>query len=190
MSLVTYKGITFDYSNPTAEMINPIDITKSLSRINRFIGHSKRGYSVAEHTWYCYTMANVLKYSERERLLVLLHDFTEAYVGDCPTPLKKLLPEFAVIEEKVEMAIYDYFGIKPPTEEEYQKIKAVDATMLVIEMRDLTFHNWENFINDNVIKEMLDDDFFVIDESELSEDEMAKVLYILLQSHFVNPLKK
>ncbi|MFZ7763747.1 HD domain-containing protein [Bacillus licheniformis] len=95
MSLVTYKGIKFIYPNPTPEMIDIDDIVQSLTRINRFVGHSKRAYSVAEHSIYCYEMAKKLGYSNRECLLTLIHDFTEAYVGDCPAPLKELLPKFS-----------------------------------------------------------------------------------------------
>lgn len=174
MSLVTHKGIEFDYINPTKEMIDVDDIIHSLININRFIGHSSRAYSVGEHTFYCFMMAQMLGYTTREKLLVLIHDFTEAYVGDCPTPLKKLLPEFALIEEKVENAICERFGIEPPTEEEFKKIKAIDMTMLVVEMRDLTEHSWENFVNEQVIAGMLSQDYLNLDPDKYMNKTVLK----------------
>lgn len=178
MSLVTYKGIEFDYINPTPEMIDVEDIIRSISRLNRFVGHSTRAYSVGEHTYFCLVMAELLGYSYREQLLVFLHDFTEAYVSDCPAPLKKFLPEFAVIEERVEHAIYKHVGIAPPTQEEYAKIKSIDLSMLVIEMRDLTVHSWENFIFDNTHTEILDHPELYIDkEGFISERLLRDVLH-------------
>ncbi len=60
MSLVTYRGTKFNYENPTPEMIDVFDILRSLPRLNRFVGHSKRAYSVGEHSLLCYQMADKL----------------------------------------------------------------------------------------------------------------------------------
>ena len=178
MSLVTYKGTEFNYLNPTKEMIDIDDILRSLPRLNRFVGHSSRAYSVGEHTFMCLVMAQLLNYSTREQLLVFLHDFTEAYVNDCPAPLKMLIPEFSVIEERVEKAIYEYVGIEPPTEEEYVKIKRIDLSMLVIEMRDLTVHEWENFINEHTYAEVLDDEALKLDtEHPIGENLLKELLF-------------
>lgn len=182
MSLVTYKGTEFDYINPTKEMIDIDDILRSLPRLNRFVGHSKRAYSVGEHTLMCFIMSRLMGYTLREQLLVFLHDFTEAYVNDCPAPLKKLIPEFSVIEERVEKAIYEYVGIEPPTEEEYVKIKRIDLSMLVIEMRDLTVHEWESFINEYTYTEVLDAEELNLDgveDSFLEEEELRQVLHFI-----------
>lgn len=177
MSLVTYKGTEFDYLNPTPKMVDIEDILRSIVRLNRFVGHSARAYSVGEHTFYCYAMAVKLGYSLREQLLVLVHDFTEAYVSDCPAPLKRLLPDFSKIEARVEDVIYQYIGIEPPTEEEQLKIKRVDLTMLVVEMRDLTVHQWENFINDYTYEEVLDEQILKLyQDTTVNEDRLRYVL--------------
>jgi uncharacterized protein len=170
MSLVTYQGTKFNYINPTKAMINIMDILRSLPRLNRFVGHSSRAYSVGEHTFFCLLMAEKLGYSIREQLLVFIHDFTEAYVGDCPAPLKRLIPDFSIIEGRVEEAICAYLGIEPPTEEEMIKVKRIDLTMLVLEMRDMTVHEWESFIDENTYTEILNDDDFILTNSAFANE--------------------
>lgn len=155
MTILGYSGLPFDYTNPTKEMVSIEDIIHSLPRLNRFVGHTSRPYSVGEHTLYCSVMADFLGYSHREQLLVLIHDFTEAYVGDCPAPLKNLIPDFGLIEEKVEFAICDYIGIKPPTPEEFIKVKRIDKTMLINEMRALTKHNWREYLAEDIAVDMI-----------------------------------
>lgn len=182
MSLVTYEGTAFNYLKPTKEMVSITDILRSLPRLNRFVGHSSRAYSVGEHTFFCLVMAEKLGYSPREQLLTFVHDFTEAYVGDCPAPLKRLIPDYSVIEGWVEEAIYEYIGIEPPTEEEYLKIKRIDMTMLVIEMRELTVHEWKSFINDYTYLEMLEDDEFKLVEVNFSESILNRMLHELYRT--------
>ncbi|QIW89863.1 putative 5'-nucleotidase [Bacillus phage Izhevsk] len=153
--LVTYTGKAFDYNNITKESICVDDIAHSLAHINRFVGHSSRPYSVGEHVLWCLYMAKELGYSTRLQLLTLIHDFEEAYTGDCPTPLKVLLPEFSVIAKKVENAIYEHIGIEPPTAEEKYLIKRIDLTMLAIEMRDLTLHAYHEFVDEHTYTDFL-----------------------------------
>lgn len=171
-TIITYQGKQFDYLAPTAEMVSIDDILCALPRINRFVGHSSRAYSVAEHTFFCLVMAEELEYTTREQLLVLIHDFTEAYVSDCPSPLKNLLPDFSAIEENVEKAICEYIGIEPPTDEEFIKIKKIDMTMLVVEMKQLTHHDWNDFPSDTIYAEYLDSPIF--DLSEPLHEDLAK----------------
>lgn len=154
--LVTYTGKLIDYDNITKDDICLEDIAHALVKINRFNGHSSRAYTVAEHSIRCLQMAIILGYTNRQKLLVFIHDFTEAYVGDCPAPLKRKLNRFVEIEADVERAIYEHFNIEPPTEEEYRLIKKIDLTMLAIEMRDLTLHKYENFINENTYSEVIE----------------------------------
>uniref|UniRef100_A0AB39C736 HD domain-containing protein n=1 Tax=Bacillus phage KoopaTroopa TaxID=3234046 RepID=A0AB39C736_9CAUD len=162
--LVTYTGKVFDYNNITKESINIEDIAHSLSHLNRFVGHSSRPYSVGEHVLWCLYMAKELGYSKRLQLLTLIHDFEEAYTGDCPTPLKVLLPEFSVIAKKVENAIYEHIGIEPPTAEEKHLIKRIDLTMLALEMRDLTLHAYHEFVDENTYTDFLSHPKFELDK--------------------------
>lgn len=179
--IVTYTGRYFDYGNITKDSINLEDIVHALARTNRYMGHTKRAYSVGEHTLNCYILARDLGYSLREQLLVFIHDFTEAYCGDVNTDLKNLLPEYKKIEREIELAICDYLGIAPPTEAEEKKVKRIDYTMLVMEMRDLTHHDYLEQIKgmeDYVIMDVVNNPiYYVPDEDKaVSEDEVISQL--------------
>ncbi|MFQ3543677.1 hypothetical protein Q7A53_06295 [Halobacillus rhizosphaerae] len=178
--LATFSGRKFDYFDIKKESIHIDDIFRALPRLNRFVGHSSRAYSVGEHSINCVFMAEALGYSPREQFLVFMHDFVEVYMCDCPSPLKNLLPDFVKIEEQVEAVIYEYFNIEPPTQEEKAKIKKVDWTMLVIEMRDLTMHEHESFINDNTHVEILEKSKITQPQQMVSEEEIRDQLYAVL----------
>jgi 5'-deoxynucleotidase YfbR-like HD superfamily hydrolase len=64
----------------------------------------------------------------------LLHDAAEAYLGDVSTPLKQLIPEYKVIEHRVERVICQAFDLPFPLD---PSIKQADLRMLVTEKRDL-----------------------------------------------------
>jgi len=179
MTLKTYTGRIFDFGNINKDNVHIDDILLSLPRLNRFVGHSSRAYSVGEHTLFCYLMAKKLGYSTRETLLTFIHDFTEAYVSDCPAPLKRLLPQFEHYEAQVELAICEYLGIEPPTEEEHLKVKRIDLTILVVEMRDLTLHDYEHFLNEYTYDEMLEDDDFKLSETVMGEDSIRITLKVI-----------
>jgi uncharacterized protein len=174
--LVTYTGKHFDFHNITKELIYFPDIFHSLPKLNRFVGHSIRPYSVGEHTFIGLMMAEKMGYTPLQKLHWFIHDFTEAYVGDCPAPLKKLIPQFSEYEEKVENAILERLGLKPLTDEELHLVKRIDFTMLVLEMRDLTLHDWENFIDDYTYLEVLNDDDFKISQQPFDTNELARIL--------------
>lgn len=171
--LVTISGRSFDYKNITKDSIYIPDVIHSLTGIGRFNGHSTRIYTVGEHTLMCLIMAEKLGFSNRMKLLVFLHDFTEGYCGDCPAPLKYLLPQFQEVEANIETAIYEHLDIEPPTEEEYNLIKRIDLTMLAIEMRDLTKHDWESFVGEHTYTRMLEDNEMKLD-NELWDRDLLK----------------
>lgn len=87
----TRSGVAVDLLNPQEEDIHLPDIAYALARINRFTGHGKRFYSVAQHS---VLIAQHLLLTTGERDLALgglLHDAAEAYLGDISSPLKAAL---------------------------------------------------------------------------------------------------
>lgn len=108
MQLSTYKG-WFDYQDP--ELVDIDDITRSVSRQPRYLGHTVSPYTVAQHSVAMAKLAKVKGLSEDTQLAALMHDAAEAYCGDLPHPLKKVLPKYQEIVEQVEEIIakkYDY----------------------------------------------------------------------------------
>lgn len=70
------------------------DIAHSLAMQCRFGGHCFNFYSVAEHS---INVAKLLpSMYQREGLM---HDAGEAYTTDLPTPIKKMVPDFAKVED-------------------------------------------------------------------------------------------
>ena len=66
----------------------------------------------------------------------------EAYLGDMVKPLKVLLPEFAVLEDKVSAIIAATYGLDFS---DYAPIKRADLIALATEKRDLMPHSAERW---------------------------------------------
>lgn len=125
----THKNIRFDFNNLTEEQVIITDIAHSLSMICRFNGHCDKFYSVAEH---CVLGSHAEELETYEqKLCFLLHDASEAYLGDITAPLKALLPEYSKIEKEVQDLILNKFGMLPYYEVDL--IKKVDLRMLQTE---------------------------------------------------------
>lgn len=127
--ILTSTGKHFDLIDPQPEMINILDIAHGLSNCCRFAGHSRYFYSVAQHS----TLASQIV-PEGFELEALLHDASEAYLGDVTRPLKQLLPNYRAIEKKVEAAIRAAFGL-PSIQSD--AVGHADRVMLATERRDL-----------------------------------------------------
>lgn len=125
----TWSGVRFDLLDPRPEDVHVEDIVHALANVNRFTGHARWAYSVAEHS------VNVAELvSPAHRKIALLHDATEAYVNDLAAPLKRLpaLAGYRDIERGVWQAIaarFDLPAAVPP------EVKRADLVMLDIERR-------------------------------------------------------
>lgn len=84
---------------PEASDINIHDVALSLSRISRWGGRTradKIAFSVAQHSVICSYLV-----PQEDKLEALLHDATEAYLGDVISPLKRRLKDlYAPIERR------------------------------------------------------------------------------------------
>lgn len=108
-SITVTGGAYFDILNPTSYDY-PIEvIANALSNLCRYTGHVTRFYSVAEHS-----VLVSKAVPQRYALEGLLHDASEAFVGDVSSPLKKLLPEYQTIEDNIQSAIANHFDLVYP----------------------------------------------------------------------------
>lgn len=126
-SITLSSGEHYHYLEPDPRVVNIEVIAASLSKQCRFSGHTRRFYSVAEH---CYWASRVV--ARGHELAALLHDAAEAFVVDVPTPLKMLLPDYRVIEDRAHDVVAKVFGVTWTPE-----VKQADLVMLATEKRDL-----------------------------------------------------
>lgn len=107
------------------------DIAHALSNLARFTGHTRTMYSVAQHSWH---VSEILP--RRLRLHGLLHDASEAYLGDVSRVLKHFpsMWPYREMEARMQTRICEAFGL-PAVEPE--AVKAADLVLLATERRDL-----------------------------------------------------
>ena len=118
--LATASGGMWSIENPRPEQVHLADLAAGLSRACRYAGQLSEEaefYSVAEHSVIMTSWAHErgLVRSRSEALFYLLHDGSEAYFGDMPTPLKALIPDFRRLEDRAQSVIYGAFGISTDT---------------------------------------------------------------------------
>ncbi|UBN55277.1 HD family hydrolase [Pantoea agglomerans] len=128
--ITTQSGKHFDFNNISPDAICIEDIACALSNLCRFTGHVQDFYSVAQHSVHVSYLV-----PPTFALDALLHDAAEAYIGDCVSPLKALLPDYQEIEKRVELAVAKRFGIR--TLGKWPEVKRADLIMLATERRDL-----------------------------------------------------
>lgn len=147
----TYSGRAYDFENPDPESIVLEDIAHALSNACRYAGHTKRFYSVAEHS---VLVSRILEASGYDfwSTVGLFHDAHEAYVWDAPRPIKPLLgPDFERLAAKADEAICtalfdDGSGLHIlPSEFHDPTIKLADDTALVAESLELMTHGAERW---------------------------------------------
>ena len=131
----TRTGLAFDLLEPTPDMVEAMDIAWSLSLINRFNGHSRYPYSVAQH---CVLLCDHFLHRAKPDLALaaLLHDAGEAYLGDVATPVKGLLPEYKGLADRVDRVIAERFGVDVALLH-HPYVKRADAEILFTEMIEL-----------------------------------------------------
>lgn len=137
----TSSGRRLYVLDPDPSQVAIEDIAHALSMICRWGGHCLTFYSVAEH---CLRASSMVPH--HDALHALLHDATEAYLGDIITPLKRILPDYKELEDAWWLTIATAIGIDP---EMPASVKEADAAMLELERRDLVshgYHDGETFV--------------------------------------------
>lgn len=143
MILETVTGKLIDVEDPKVEDIDIEDIAWGLSRIARFCGATITPipYNVAQHSVLVakkveedidamgFTKAKEYGVGYQTVLKALLHDASEVYTGDVPSPVKKipsLYPVFKELEHKLMTKVYEKCGLPACSEYEEALIKRAD----------------------------------------------------------------
>lgn len=102
----TFTGKQFFPLDPRPQELDIADIAHSLAMQTRYNGHTAEPYTVAQH---CVLLSHAV--SHDNALWALLHDATEAYIGDLVRPLKRHLPDYIAIEDRLMAVIAERYGL-------------------------------------------------------------------------------
>jgi hypothetical protein len=124
------SGRMFSLTDPKTDDIEIEDIAYALARLCRFTGHTTQFYSVAQH---CLHVSRLVPGAWA--LEGLLHDASEAFIGDMSTPLKQALgPRVKELEDRIHWVISVRFDVCLPG---HKAVKDADLVALSTERRDL-----------------------------------------------------
>jgi 5'-deoxynucleotidase YfbR-like HD superfamily hydrolase len=152
----TIGGKQISYLNPQPEQISITDIARGLSNVCRFTGQISQFYSVAEHSCHIYDIVRKKEnYVYDMGYIALLHDASEAYMSDLPSPLKNICPHYMSIESKIMAVILEKYGLYSEAHRN-GFIKRIDMQMLRTEVEFFS-HNTSLFSEEFLLQEVFDD---------------------------------
>jgi len=162
----TVSGRYIDLLNPTVDQIDVADFAWALSRMPRYAGHTLTAlpYTVGQHsivvtglierlmtqvsspqrtsfyelTGFRQEIANYI--TPIQLMHGLMHDASEGYLLDLPTPLKNLpgmKEAYGAIEDKMMRAIWQKLGLAEPDTVTRDVIKWADRYALTVEAHHL-----------------------------------------------------
>jgi 5'-deoxynucleotidase YfbR-like HD superfamily hydrolase len=123
-----FSGVYVNVFDPHPDTLLISDIAEGLAYNYRWGGHSKSKITVAEHS--CRVAMGV----DAEYMLeALLHDATEAYLGDMASPIKKGMPDYQRVENNMMHVMAIKFRFKHPLQ---SPVKRSDLNQLHREFED------------------------------------------------------
>jgi hypothetical protein len=139
--ICTASGRRFNLLEPDPADVLAADIAHALAMTPRFGGHCETFLSVAQHSMLVADLvvadSGPCDDLHRRELAALLHDAAEAYLVDMPAPIKRHMPDFKRIEDRVQDTVFDAFGVLELARAIKADIKRADRTCLMWEQRDL-----------------------------------------------------
>jgi len=132
-AIQTYSGRRFSPLEPDATQIDISDIAHALANLCRFGGHCSSFYSIGQHSCVVSDAVAATGADGTTVLGALLHDASEAYLGDLAHPIKHRSPLgelYREIEAPLQAAILACFGLPadpPPL------VKRIDRAALAAE---------------------------------------------------------
>jgi uncharacterized protein len=139
--LQTVSGRWVNPIDPDPQQFDIEDIARALGNLCRFGGHCRVFYSVAQHSVIVSELVEQRGGDVEDVFAALMHDASEAYLGDMPHPLKHrsaLGAVFKEAEDHLEAALREHFAIKPGVAE----IKRADRALLAAERRAFSAERW------------------------------------------------
>ena len=139
--LQTVSGRRVNPFDPDPSQLDADDIARALANVCRFGGHSRVFYSVAQHSVIVSELVEQRGGDADDVFAALMHDASEAYLGDMPHPIKHrsaLGAAFREAEARLEEAIRERFKIKP----DVPVVKIVDRALLATERRAFSSEAW------------------------------------------------
>ena len=139
--LQTVSGRWVNPFDPDPDQLDAGDIARALANQCRFGGHSRVFYSVAQHSVIVSELVEQRGGDAEDVFAALMHDASEAYLGDMPHPIKHRSPlgaAFKAAQEHLEAALRERFRIKADVPE----IKRADRALLATERRAFSAEDW------------------------------------------------
>jgi hypothetical protein len=125
----THTGRVVEPLRLQPSMIDLGDVAHSLALQCRYAGHTRWHFSIAQHS------VLVAKHLPPELARWgMLHDATEAYLVDLPSPVKEHMADYQAFEKRAEEAVAERFGLQLPMP---VPVKKADREALATERRDL-----------------------------------------------------
>jgi len=176
----TFTGRRFYFDRVEENEMLIDDIAHALSLVNRFGGHTRKPYSVAQHS------VLVSRLVEPQfKLHALFHDAHEAYLGDTVRSLKSICPQIKDLEHLVDEQIFAAFGIYA-TEESKSAVKLADNQMLSTEASQLlpTGCDW---IPEWDLPSSLKLDIYPWDWKSAEQQFLGEYLWLTMKNGQANP---
>lgn len=176
--IATHSGKLVDPFSMRYEDLSIEDIAHALSNQCRFSGHTSEHYSIARHSLAVAQCVDRLGASKKQIMIGLMHDASEAYLLDVPSPLKSR-PEFAFYrdaERKLQSTIFEWLGLNPSVEDLAMLARGDFAALKAEAITFMGSPKWANHIvgekhalftigNNNAVKGLFIDRF-----NDLAED--------------------
>lgn len=137
--MLTHSGKHINPMLISPDDIHIEDIAHALALVNRFGGHTSFPVSVAQHSTFVSKLCE--KFGPVVAMQGLLHDASEAYLGDVITWIKKddAMTHFRLIEDEVQNRIYNRFGVPL---EQFEHVTIFDTMMCDYEGHKAV-RNWD-----------------------------------------------
>jgi hypothetical protein len=127
--ILTYLGKTVDLLAPDECQIDPRDIAHALSQICRHGGHTRKFYSIAQHSCIVADLA-----PDEHKLTALLRHATKAYFGEMVWPLGFVMPMYESVEHRIWQSVCKRFWLDSVLPD---CIHHIDKIVTATEYRDL-----------------------------------------------------